>query len=451
MVSRPSAPVVPRPPATPGSGHRRRFLLLQGPTNLLFAKIAARLLALGHEAHRIHVCAGDRLFWRGPGVTEYGGPAAGWPGFVGAFLDTHAITDVLLLGEKREHHRAAITEAVRRGIAVTVTDFGYFRPDWVVVERDGLNGDSRFPRDPSSIRKLAAGLPPLDRRVRYPHRPVRQAALDMAFHLSSALWPFPFPHFRRHTLNHPVVNYLATGFRLARAPYEAARARRVMDEVRAAGPYYLFAMQMEDDYSLRAYSPYPDLDTAMGEAIRSFAAHASGDASLVFKLHPLDPGLKRWGARIARLAAAAGVGPRVRFIDGGDLDTLITGSAGVVTINSTVGLRSLELRRPTIALGATVYRVQGLAFDGPLDEFWKTAPAPDEALVEACLRLMGAMLHVRGSYYDPQGIDAAAEAIAYRLHHGLVNEPLAAVLRGEALRVEAGALEAEAPHQPLRH
>ena len=55
--------------------------------------------------------------------------------------------------------------------------------------------------------------------------------------------------------------------------------------------------------------------------------------------------------------------------------------------------------------------------------------------MEASLRLMGAMLHVRGSYYDPEGIEAAADAMAYRLHHVLVNRPLRAVLRGEALLV----------------
>lgn len=409
----------------------RRFLLLQGPTNLLFSRVAEKLRVLGHDVHRVNVCLGDELFWRGPGAVAYRGRRADWPGFVAAFYSAQAITDLVLLGEKREHHREAIAVARSRGIAVTVTDFGYLRPDWIVVERDGMNGDSRFPRDPAEILALADGLPPIDRRVRFPHHALNQALWDMKFHLSSAFFPFTFPHFKRHTLNHPLPNYLATGVRLARGRIEARRAANIVAAVIERGPYYVFAMQMEDDYSLREYSPYPDLDAAMREAIVSFAAHAPASSSLVFKVHPLDPGFKNWRWRIARMAEAANVASRVHYIDGGDLDALIEGCAGFVTINSTAGLRALELRRPTIALGQAVYRVPGLTFEERLDDFWTRAPAPDGPLADATLRVMGAMLHVRGSFYDADGIEAAATGMVYRLHHGLVNRPIAGVLRGE--------------------
>ena len=419
----------------PDTTDRRHFLLLQGPTNLLFARVAAGLRDLGHTVHRINVCVGDQLFWRGPGAVAYRGRREDWPAFVESFYERHGITDLLLLGEKRDHHREAIAAAKARGIAVTVTDFGYLRPDWIIVERDGLNGDSRFPRDPAAILRMADGLPPIDRRVLFPHRPLNQALWDMEFHLSSALFPFTFPHFKRHTVNHPVPNYLATGLRLARGGIEARRGRAIAKAVSGGGAYYVFAMQMEDDYSLRGYSRYPDLDTAMKEAIDSFARHAPRSTELVFKVHPLDPGLKRWRKRLARMAASAGVEPRVHFIDGGDLDALLRGSAGLVTINSTAGLRALELMRPTIALGETIYRVPGLAFDATLDAFWTQARAPDSRLVDAALRLMGATLHVRGSMYDPPGIAAAASGMVYRLHHDLVNQALPGVLRGEIPRV----------------
>jgi len=412
----------------------RHFVLLQGPTNFLFAKLAARLHALGHGVLRVNVCVGDRVFWKGPHAVDYRGTPGDWRAFADALFARHGTTDLVLLGEKREHHRVAIEAARARGIAVTVTDFGYLRPDWIVVERDGMNGASRFPREREAILEMAAGLPPIERRVLFPHRAMNQALWDMAFHLSSALVPFAYPHFRRHTLNHPVPNYLSTGARLLRSRSEGRRARALANAVAARSPYYVFAMQMEDDFSLRGYSPYPDLDTPMREAVRSFAAHAAPASELIFKLHPLDPGLKRWRSRVSAMAREASVEGRVHFIDGGHLDALLRGSRGLVTVNSTAGVRALELGVPVLALGEAIYRAPGLAFEGPLDSFWNEAPAPDARLAEAWLRAAGAALHVRGSFYDAAGIEAAAEGMAYRLHHDLVNQPLPQPLRGELLR-----------------
>ena len=191
----------------------RRFLFLQGPISPFFSEVAAGLRALGHAAHRINLCLGDRLFWRGPGAVDFRGRAEDWPAFVGAFLDRHAITDLVLLGEQRPLHRAAIAEARGRGVAVAVTDFGYLRPDWVVLERDGMGAESRFPRDPAAIRALAARCPEPDLRPRFADDFAAQARWDMRYHLAS-LAPWPFRHYRRFLLHHPVPAYLGTGWRL---------------------------------------------------------------------------------------------------------------------------------------------------------------------------------------------------------------------------------------------
>jgi capsular polysaccharide export protein len=231
-----------------------------------------------------------------------------------------------------------------------------------------------------------------------------------------------------------MLAYAGTGLRLARGPLERRRAARAVAVLAARGaPWFLFAMQMEDDYSLRAYSSYPDLDTPMRETIASFARRAGPGARLVFKIHPLDPGLKNWRRRIAAMARAADVEERVCFLDGGNLERLIRGAAGVVTVNSTVGLRAIELGRPVALLGEAVYRVPGVVFGGPLDEFWSEAPAPEPKLAEALLRALAAVVHVRGSYYAQDGIAAAAEGLAWRLHHDWVNKPLPEVSTGVAL------------------
>lgn len=251
----------------------RRFLFLQGPTSPYAAEVGRGLRALGHEVHRINLCPGDRIFWREPGATDYRGRFEDWPGFIATYLAEHGITDMVLLGEQRPYHRPAIAAGRPLGVAVTVTDFGYLRPDWLVVERDGMNGESRFPRDPAEILRLAAGLPRFDITVLYRDSFRQRALWDMAYHLSNLL-PWPFPHYRRATLHHPLLVYPATGWRLLRQGAEARRSDSAFAEAAGRGPVFLFAMQMENDYSIRAYSPYPDMDTPIAEAMRGFAAHA---------------------------------------------------------------------------------------------------------------------------------------------------------------------------------
>ena len=101
------------------------------------------------RTHRINLCLGDRLFWRGGRAPiDYRGRPRTGPPSSRAYLDRHGITDLVLLGEQRPYHRAAIAAAQARGIAVTVTDFGYLRPDWIVLERDGMGAREPLPARP---------------------------------------------------------------------------------------------------------------------------------------------------------------------------------------------------------------------------------------------------------------------------------------------------------------
>ncbi len=398
----------------------RRFLFLQGPLSPFFDRLGARLRADGHATFRINLCRGDTLFWTAP-AADYTGTAAEWPGFIAAFLREHAITDLVLLGEQRPLHRAAIAAAHAAGVRVTVTDFGYLRPDWIVLEQDGMNRDSRLPREPGAILELAQGLPPVPRQKLYEDSFPRQALWDMRFHLAN-LDRRRFRYFERFLLHHPVATYLGTGAQLLLRWPNRARAALKLRAFPQATPLWLFAMQMETDYSIRAYSHFADMDQAIDECIAAFAAKAPPDAGLLVKMHPLDPGLKNWRRRIARLARAHGVPRRVHFLAGGDLDAMLRRCRGLVTVNSTVGIRALQLGRPVHAMGEAVYRVEGLAHLGPLDAFW-SAPPPDPALAQAFLRAIAAHLHVRGTYYAEPGLTAAVDAAAERLGQGTAGIP----------------------------
>jgi capsular polysaccharide export protein len=400
---------------------RRRFLFLQGPISPFFYRLGVLLRARGHAVHRINLCLGDTLFWPEPAM-DFTGRIAAWPGFIADVLARHAITDMVLLGEQRDHHALAITAAHAAGVAVTVTDFGYIRPDWIILERDGMNRDSRFPRDPAAIRALAAGLPPVDEQTRHLDDFAQQARWDMKYHLANLL-PGRFRHYRSFLLHHPIPAYIGTGLALLRRKAEARRAEALQASLPAGAPRWLFAMQMETDYSIRAYSDFKSMDEAVARVVASFARAAPAEGHLLVKVHPLDPGLKPWRRIVAAMAARHGVAGRVHFLGAGHLDATLQAARGVVTVNSTVGIRALQLGRAVHAMGEAIYRCPGLTHMGALDEFWTAGP-PNAELADAFLRAIAARLHIRGVYYREPGLTVAVAAAAGRLERGLVGEAL---------------------------
>jgi len=409
---------------TVGALPPRRFLFLQGPISPFFAEVAAVLRELGHATFRINFCLGDRIFWGGPGTLDFHGRPEESPRFVADFLDANGITDLVLLGEQRPRHREAIAAARARGIAVTVTDFGYLRPDWVVLERDGMGPASRFPRTPAAIRALAAQCPEPDYTQRFGESFGTQAGWDMTFHVASLL-RFRFRHYESWLLHPAIPAYLGTGIRLLLRRRATRRDAALVAELATRGPLYMFAMQMENDFSIRAYSRFPDNDSAIAEVVQSFARGAAPDANLLVKVHPLDPGLKNWARRIRRIALAAGVAGRVHFLGGAlPMDQAILACRGVVTINSTLGVRAIALGRATRVLGQALYDVPGLTWQDSTDAFWQAAPPPDAGLAADFLKAIAACLHVRGGFYARPGLDAAVAATVRRLHLDAINVPM---------------------------
>lgn len=416
----------------------KRFLFLQGPVSPLFQEVGSALRALGHKAHRINLHWGDRLFWRGPGATDYRGTLEAWPAFIASFLDRHRITHIVLLGEQRAYHKIAIAAAAERQIEVVATDMGYIRPDWIVLERDGLNAASQFTRDPDTIIRTGAALPPPDLVVRYRDSFPLMAAWDVAYNIAAlARWP-RFRHYRHHQIYHPLPFYAGMVWRLIRRSSENLRADAVLKAVTGTGPLFLMAMQMENDFSIRAYSRYTDMDTPLREITQSFAHHAPANTHLLIKAHPLDPGLKNWGRRVKKLAKEFGLEGRLHYLGGGNLGQIVEQVQGVVTVNSTVGLRAIMGQTPTFCLGEALYRLPGLVFSGTLDEFWTKGAPPDEALREGFLRSVAHSLHIRGVYHAREGRAVAMHGMVQRLHEGILNRPVPEALDPETEGATAG-------------
>ncbi|OOG68200.1 capsular biosynthesis protein [Sinorhizobium sp. A49] len=403
---------------------RRVFLFLQGPSSPIFRKIANCLESYGHTCLRINLNVGDQITWWRKGASNYRGTFAGWPAYLEQFIRDRKVTDMILLGEERPYHQAATAVARRAGVAIAIVEMGYLRPDWLTLERDGMSSNSHFPADAAHIVDAAKTLPEPDWRKHYSQTFVADASYDLLYNLPNVFLWFLFPHYRRHAIFHPLAEYAGWIRRLVAGKRRSARADETVRALLSDSvPYFVYPLQLETDFQLRAHSPFHSQKDAIDEVMTSFAAHSVADTRLVFKVHPLDNDLIGWRNFIEAKAAALGLAGRVFYLDGGNLDVLAEASSGMVTVNSTAGLHALKQGRPVKVLGTAVFDIAGLTDQQPLDDFWQAPAAPDAEVSTAMFRLLAASIQVRGNFYSKAGTDAGAQAIAERLHENMVNQP----------------------------
>lgn len=382
-------------------------------------KVARLLVTHGHRVSRINLHFGDRLFWRLP-ATNYRGSLADWPAYIGRFLDANPVTHLFLLGDRRPYHRIAIAEARRRGVEIICSELGYLRPDWLVLERDGMSTYSRMPRDPDTIRSLAQRFEPPDMTIRCRTPFWRLAVTDIAYTIGQVFFRLHYPRYQRHAIYHPFAEYAGWIRRWLLSPIEKRRTARTLGVLDASvAPTFVFPLQLSTDFQIRDHSPYPDMPAAAREIIASFAAHAPPPSRLIVKVHPLDSGLTPWRRVISDIARQHGVANRVFYIDGGDIGQMLHGAAGCVLVNSTVGLFALQLGCPLKVMGNAIFEVPGMTFQDSLDAFWSRPTKPDMGLVADFMRLLAGALHIRGGYYTREALALAVPATVERLEKGL--------------------------------
>ena len=391
----------------------RRFLFLQGPHGPLFDRLGDALRSGGHDVHRINLCGGDRYDWTGAAL-DYRGSARKWPEFFGTYIARHAISDVLLYGDCRPLHSAAHTVAKGGQVSIWVFEEGYIRPDWITLERDGVNGYSQLGSDPDEYVDAARSLPP------FPHYPAMASNLNLRLHRSAYhifqlylnSWRFPF--YRSHR---PMPGWLeAAGWawRLLGRKRAQARARSAMQEL-ADQSYFLFPLQLNSDYQIRLHSPFADVSQAIETVLASFASKADAADLLVLKQHPLDNCLIPWRRVIDRAARQHGIVDRVVYLERGDIAKLVKRARGVVVVNSTTGTLALGSGVPTIALGQAVYDMPQITHQGELDGFWNQPVAPDPVVWDAFRRVLRYRCLIRGSMLDDAGLNELVAGAVDRL------------------------------------
>lgn len=352
----------------------RRLLLLQGPAGPFFARVARQLRAAGASVTKVNFNGGEELYYREQPIVRFRGALEDWPEFLQRLLTERDIHGIVLFGDCRPVHRAAIAVARARDVDVFVFEEGYLRPDFVTLERDGVNGHSKMRQDAEFYAAQEVIPEPA-------HLPIERAFFKSAVHTviyacANALLKGRYPLYRHHRDIRPIVQMRLWLRGAVRKSIHQLRDRELAARLEQGRlpPYFLVPLQVHLDSQL-AHSSYVTINAFIRDVVTSFARHAPRDHLLILKLHPMDRAYSDYSTDVEALRLEHGLHDRLHYVDVINLPAALRNARGTVVINSTVGLSSLIHGTPVKCLGKAIYDIPGLTHQGPLDEFWQ-APTP---------------------------------------------------------------------------
>ena len=403
------------------------FLFIGAPFGPFFARLAEEIEANGGTAFRT-VCEGGE-FLETPTRCRvlYRRRDGDWKRFIRNAMRRNKVDAVITFNDTLPRNRGALEVAEELGLHSFVLENGYLRPHWVTLERDGVNGFSRLPRDPEAYLNARLAAADADRSTdqKFPAS-LRPHVIHTITHFLAAVAAKPVLGFDANYYGDSVYRQ-ASGYikeyvwRMTHD--ESGTLTRALALADAGKKVFLALLQKPGDAQLVVHSRHGGNAAFVDELISSFAADAPADAILVVKQHPLDYGVERTPARVAALIERHGLADRVFFLRKTSIDKIMACAHAVLTINSTAGLAAIIEQKPVLCVGRAFYNIPGLTCPGPLSRFWTEAKPPRPELVQGFIAFLRSTSQFNGGFHTPEGRDILAPLLARRLIEGVQFAP----------------------------
>lgn len=386
---------------------------MQGPVGGFFAYLADDLKSRGHTVAKFNFNAGDLVFSNQFRSINYTHGQNAWRRWLREYCENWRPDAMLLFGDQRPIHRIAMQIAREKEITVYCFEEGYIRPNYVTFERGGNNANSPLLRGNAAF--IRAPEPPPPQQLAPQFGSMARRAMLYYIAKAAGTWMFPgYLHHRRRTLVSETYLWTQSYIRLL---WNRRRDNAFIQDLTAGNgqPFFLVALQVHDDLQLLRHGKGWRNRSLIKVAIASFAAKAARDDILVFKVHPMDRGHRRYRLHVLKEAKRHGVADRVRVLQSGPLAGMVRQAKGLVTINSSSGIVALESGVPVLALGKAIYGmkelVTGEGGQADLDAFWTNPRPAKRELANGVVRILKRDHMIPGSFYLPQTWRAMAGTI----------------------------------------
>lgn len=348
-----------------------------------FLRLARQLESEGHRVLKVDFNGGDLLFSSfGLNSRSFRGHLDQLPWYLSQLISSEQIDVVFGYGDCRAHHRIASSVCRKLGTRIYFFEDGYLRPNYITLDRSGVNANSELPQNPEFYRSLKPAKRPKVASVGYDfwHRILYASLYYMAARLLRHHYP-NYTHHRSFSVRYEAWSWLKSAILKYPQKWLSMRTMRRLNQSWPSR-YYFFPLQIKDDAQIQHHSDFPDIAAAIAHVVASFAQSAPKDTALLIKHHPMDRGHSGYSTLINQLALVHGIKNRLYYIYDYPNPPILRQCLGVVTINSTMGISALIHTKKVKVLGRSFYDLEGLSFQGSLQRFWNEDFLPDMSLLK---------------------------------------------------------------------
>ncbi len=401
------------------------FLFIGAPFGPFFSRLAREIEAAGGVVYRTVCEGGEYIETPAHCRVIYRRRDGDWKRFIRSVVRRKNIDAIITFNDTLPRNRGALEVAEEFALHSFVLENGYLRPHWVTLERDGVNGFSRLPRDPNVYLETQKNSPEPAVDHAFPAG-LRPHVVHTITHFAAAIAFKPVLGFDAKYYGESVYRQ-ALGYTreyLWRLTHdESGVLARALSLADAGRKLFLALLQKPGDAQLVVHSRHGGNAAFVEELISSFAVDAPPDAILIVKQHPLDYGVERTPERVAALVARHNLGDRVLFLRKTSIDKIMARAHAVVTINSTAGLAAIIEQKPVHCVGRAFYNIPGLTSVGPLSQFWREATPPSADLVRGFVKFLKKTSQFNGGFHTPEGRTILTPLLAQRLVDGVRYAP----------------------------
>ncbi|OOF43712.1 capsule biosynthesis protein [Rodentibacter trehalosifermentans] len=383
----------------------QKILLLQGPIGTFFTDLSVWLQSIGKTVYKINFNGGDEHFYPASikNTLAYTDSVNQFYPTLIRFCQENRIDSIVCFGDNRKYHKIGKKVAATLGVDFWVFEEGYFRPNYVTLEKTGVNAFSTLPREARFFLEQAKNLPepPLPLKLAKGFLPIAKRAI--IYYVCAYLKRSNYPKYQHHRiLNLKYYIKLWIKSAIKRVCYYL-RDRTFAKQVSRGklGKFFVIPLQVYDDTQVKVHCDYGSVEKFLKTVLQSFAENAPYDLNLIVKHHPMDRGLIDYRHIIDTFEQHyPQLKGRIFYIHDVPLPVLLRYGKGMVTINSTSGISALHHNMPVMTLGRANYHVEGLTYQGNLSDFWANPIPPNPVVFNAYRKYHLHKTMINGSFYN---------------------------------------------------